>query len=89
MTLRKPTTSDTWVPNMIAERTSRPCSSVPRRCLVEPPSIQAGGRNASIKSSVATSLVLNGARIGAAIAATKKITVVTNASTVTGERRKL
>ncbi len=56
-----PIRSDTCMPNMIAENTSRPWSSVPSQNLGFPPASQDGGSEASSRFSVARSNGLCGA----------------------------
>src|SRR5664279_4151379 len=50
-----PTKSEMRAPNISAERTSRPCSSVPSRYLTVPPVIHEGGSIESLSSRVARS----------------------------------
>ena len=61
----RPTNSEMRAPYMMVDRMSRPWSSVPSRKLRLPPSIQAGGRRASLRSIVARSKGLCGASQGA------------------------
>ena len=51
----RPTNSEIRAPYMMAERMSRPWSSVPSRYLREPSGSHAGGRRASLRSTVARS----------------------------------
>ena len=62
---RGPTSSETRAPNMIADSTSRPWSSVPSRNAGLPPASHAGGGSASDRFSVRRSNGLCGAIHGA------------------------
>jgi hypothetical protein len=77
------------MPNMIAENTSRPWSSVPSQNFGLAPSCQTGGSDASIRLMVARSNGLCGAT-HCANSAEKIITNATTAATIaTGDCRKL
>ena len=84
-----PISSDTRMPNRIAENTSRPWSSVPSQNFGLAPSCHTGGSEASIRLMVARSNGLCGATHCAKTAA-KISTNATSAATIaTGEWRKL
>src|SRR3954452_18666108 len=75
-------------PYMMAERTSRPWSSVPSANNGSPSSAQTGGLKASPRFSVARSKGLCGAIHGASSAPRMQTTATTAEATVTGERLK-
>jgi hypothetical protein len=89
MTDTTPTTSEMRAPYISADRMSRPWSSVPSRYLELPCALQAGGRRASLSSSV---LRLNGS-CGATQPANTEQKMQTSAmaaaTIATGEVRKL
>jgi hypothetical protein len=85
----RPITSDMREPKMMAEITSRPWSSVPRRYVGLPRSVQAGGVKASRRLSVRRSKGLCGATHGAKRAARMQATTMAAARITSGERRKL
>ncbi len=85
----RPTSSDMREPKMIAESTSRPWSSVPRRYVGLPLALHAGGVIASSRFSVARSNGLWGVTQGARRAASTKTAVMSAASITPGRRRKL
>ena len=74
---------------MMAERMSRPWSSVPSKNLVLPPSIQAGGKRASLSSSEARSNGLVGATQPANTAENRHTKAMAAATMAVGDWRKL
>ena len=84
-----PTASDMRAPYIRADRMSRPWSSVPSRNLRLPSADQAGGRRASLRSSVARSKGLCGATQPAKTALNTQASATAAAPTATGELRKL
>src|SRR4029453_16334407 len=90
ITEAKPTTSDSRVPYMIEESTSRPCSSVPSGKLQSPsPDTKTGGFNPSLRLSVAGSNGVCGASTGDRKATTMMNSVPTAATTVSVDDLKL
>jgi hypothetical protein len=84
-----PTSTETRDPNRMAESTSRPWSSVPRRKVAFPPSCQAGGSEASARSSVLESKTWCGAIQGANRDESTYRPAIVAATITAGERRKL
>ena len=84
-----PTTSEMREPYISADRMSRPWSSVPSRYLALPPACQAGGRRASLSSSVVRSSGLCGATQPANVAQNTQTKAITAATIAMGELRKL
>ena len=85
----KPTASEMRAPYIRADRMSRPWSSVPRRYLLEPAADHAGGKRASLSSSVARSNGLCGAITPANTEQTMQTNATSAAPIATGEVRKL
>ena len=82
-----PTKSEMRAPNNSAEKTSRPCSSVPSGYLAAPPASQAGGSIESLSSRVARLNGSCGATQFANSAASTQTSAIMAAAIAIGELR--